>query len=431
MCINDALEEIGWGKYQELVYSNCFLAILLATLWMEMVSLLMHDYEGEYWEIFLLPVCLNFGSLIGCYLQSFITDKVGRASIFKLSAIISSFGGLWLCVFPFSFMFHIGLCIIGFGLGGDMVISYTLLLESIPKSKINQLTLLNMGWNIGISFFIFTALIIELFWVFNSPGWMILVWVGTLSAGFLTYYRSRLLESPHYLYNRGDFRLDGVLIKIAEINENKDYIPRVFLRIQDKNVFENDHEKMLKNTILLTCEYFFANTPYYCLIFFMPDILPDCNDYMLYTVMFLQQLSGIPGVITASYLINSPFGPKYTRLLGFTVSAVFMFSLSLPLNDYLIFVVSCALFYFLSIGLSTLYTFSQEMYPTAIRGTANGWLCGISLITGCIGPVLFGQIKNMTGITPIFYILTVSFVLAAVFSFGIVDYTPKKAEYIN
>jgi putative MFS transporter len=306
----------------------------------------------------------------------------------------------------------------------------------MPKSKINQLTLLNMGWNVGISFFIFTALIIELLWVFNTPGWMILVWVGTLSAGFLTYYRSQLLESPHYLYNRGDFRLDGVLKKvfpkqIAEINKNIDYVPRVFLRVQDRVVLENNHENMLKNTISLTCEYFFANTPYYCLIFFMPDILPKCNDYVLYTVMFLQQLSGIPGVITASYLINGDFGAKYTRVLGFSISAVLMFSLSLPLNDYLIFVVSCGLFFFLTIGLSTLYTFSQEMYPTAIRGTANGWLCGISLITGCVGPVLVGQIKNMSGITPIYYILTASFSLAAVFSFGIVDQKPEKSEYIN
>lgn len=68
-------------------------------------------------------------------------------------------------------------------------------------------------------------------------------------------------------------------------------------------------------------------------------------------------------------------------------------------------------------GLSALYTHSQELYPTQVRGLGVGWVSGIALLTGVIAPLLTGILYDMGG-TP----LTLHFCAGCYFIAGLVAY---------
>lgn len=377
---------------------------------METTSLIMLDYDGAYWEIFLLPVSLNFGSLIGCFTQSYYVGKIGRAPVFQFSAFVALIGGLFLCCFHYTFMFHIGLCIIGYAIGGDMVIAYTILMESIPQTKQNSLTLLSVGWSFGVCICVFGAFVIEILIESEISAWKYLLWIGTISSAFLTYSRGFILESPMYLYDRGDLRLEKVLGKIADYNNSKEYIPMI--RHMDTEEIETD-KNFYAVTIFLSLEYLLTNFPYSTLFFFMPQILSVSELHIQYAIIFFQQLSGIPGILVAAYLITDKNTSVTIRSACFCVSGLLIFALSLDLDVWATSVISCLINLSMMTGLSLLYTYSQEVYCTETRGFMNGFLCGIGLVTGAFGNIVIGHVQEHYGSYASLWLLGGSFLLSS------------------
>ena len=376
---------------------------------MEVTSLIMVDYEGEYWEIFLLPVSLNLGSLIGCFSQSFYVGKLGRAPVFQFSAMVSTVGGLFLCCFHYSFMFHLGLCIIGYSVGGDMVIAYTILMESIPQSKSNSLTLLSVGWSFGVSLSVFGAFLIEVIIQSEISAWKYLLWVGTVTSALLAYFRGFILESPMYLYDRGDLRLESTLQKMAELNSN-DY--STCIDEADEGKIEKD-ENFYIMTIFLSIEYLLTNFPYSTLFYFMPQLLAVNELHVQYAVIFFQQLSGIPGILSASYWIKPRESSITIRSLCFCSSGLLILALSMDLDIWATSFISCLINLTMMTGLSLLYTYSQETYSTETRGYMNGFLSGIGLITGVFGSIIIGHVQQNYGSFATLWLLAFSFLLSS------------------
>jgi uncharacterized membrane protein len=86
--------------------------------------------------------------LIGCYSLSWSISKFRRSKIDKLSIAITVFGGLLssfgLTAFLLIVFFFVGICI-----GGDIAISYTILMECLPSKDVNFITLISCGCCIG------------------------------------------------------------------------------------------------------------------------------------------------------------------------------------------------------------------------------------------------------------------------------------------
>jgi MFS family permease len=107
----------------------------------------------------LLPVTLNLGMLVGSYFLSWLIGIYGRAKIYKLSIILTSGGGI-LCSIGGYYLFA-GLSLVGLGIGGDISISYTVMMECLPTSHQHYLTLVNIGYCIGAAVSSVLALVIE------------------------------------------------------------------------------------------------------------------------------------------------------------------------------------------------------------------------------------------------------------------------------
>ena len=54
----------------------------------------------------------------------------------------------------------------------------------------------------------------------------------------------------------------------------------------------------------------------------MPEFLSEFSTSEAYFIILIQQLSGIPGVILGSWLVETQLGRKYTSTLTFTLSAI-------------------------------------------------------------------------------------------------------------
>mmetsp|Transcript_17380 Transcript_17380/g.17318 ORF Transcript_17380/g.17318 Transcript_17380/m.17318 type:complete len:147 (-) Transcript_17380:61-501(-) len=145
-------------------------------IWTETTSIMMYkskDLEGILKT--LVPMSLNLGTLLGCYLFSYLIGYLGRAPVYRNTIIVTALGGMIISIFPYEYVILIGLLIIGFGIGGDMTLSSTVLMESIPPSNMRVITMLNIGYSFGTGLAILVAIIIEAIYFASVPDWVILI----------------------------------------------------------------------------------------------------------------------------------------------------------------------------------------------------------------------------------------------------------------
>lgn len=121
-----------------------------------------------------LAVSINLGTLIGCYVFSYLIGSLGRAKTFKLTVLISTIGGIFICLLPNYEILLIGLFVIGLGMGGDSAISTTVFMESIPYSQHKYLTILNISYCFGTAISICFAILLEFRLQTHRPSWLIL-----------------------------------------------------------------------------------------------------------------------------------------------------------------------------------------------------------------------------------------------------------------
>jgi hypothetical protein len=141
----------------------------------------------------------------------------------------------------------------------------------------------------------------------------------------------------------------------------------------------------------------------------MPQLLSVNELHVQYAVIFFQQLSGIPGILIASYWITSKDSSVTVRSLCFCISGLLILMLSMDLDIWATSFVSCLINLFMMTGLSLLYSYSQEIYCTETRGFMNGFLSGIGLVTGVFGSILTGHVQKEYGSFATLWLLASSF----------------------
>jgi len=328
-----------------------------------------------------LAISINFGTLVGCYVFSYLIGIYGRAPIFKITVAVAACGGILICIFPCYEVLLFGLFVIGLGMGGDGSIGTTVFMEAIPVSQHRTVTILNVSYCLGTALSIFFAILLEFRMSSEKPAWLILTWISTIISVILTYLRLDVLESPMFLYEIKSKQLKEVIKTIATINGKKEFnfsLPHERFssyneeEVVNSSVFEIFRNPLLKTTILQTIQYFWSSVAYTNMIFFMPSLLPESSDLNAYGVIFLQQIAGFLGIYIASKCIDTKLGRKGTEALAFLLSGLTIYPFMFSERIGIIYIWSAVSFGFLMMGLSTLYTHSQELYPTHVRGLGVG-----------------------------------------------------------
>ncbi len=322
------------------------------------------------------------GMALGSAVAGLYADRIGRKKTFLITLLIYSLAS-GVSAFAASIGFLILMRFItGFGLGGELPVVTTFVLESSPPELRGRRTaLLETYWAFGS-----IAAALVGFLVIPAFTWRAAFAITVLPALYALYLRRTLPETPAF----------------RSLNR------RLSIRANMIRLWQTEFRR---RTTVLWVLWFTANFAYYGMFFWLPSVLVLKGYSLIHSFgyVLIMAIAQVPGYLTAAWLVER-LGRKKTLILFSLLSAVaallFGFSDTLPL-----LLVCGLLLNFSNLGAwGATYVFSVEQYPAASRATGLGWAMGIGKLGGVIAPYLVGVLvtahATFGAIFSIFFVVT-------------------------
>jgi len=309
-------------------------------------------------------------SAMGGWAAGILADRFGRVRMLQLTI-------LWFAVFTFlsgfthtyaQLLFTRGMQ--GFGFGGEWSVGSVLVAETIEaRHRGKAAGLVQSSWALG-----WAAAAISFWGVYTlvppALGWKILFWMGIAPALLVLYIRRGVEESPAYLSGRISRAASG----------SASYL----------NIFR---PQLLRTTVwasLLSCGMLGA---YYSVTTWLPTYL-KVERHLSVTGTSAYLLVVIGGSF-AGYLMSAWLSDALGRRRCFMLFAVCGMLLivaytRLPITDGEMLFLGFPLGFFLSGIFSGMGAFLTELYPTAVRGSGQGFCYNFGRAVGAICPALIG-----------------------------------------
>ncbi|HUG05928.1 MAG TPA: MFS transporter [Candidatus Limnocylindria bacterium] len=354
------------------------------------------------------------GMLLGAAISGRLADRYGRRLIFQSTLVLFSVGALLSALAPTFETLLVARVVAGLGLGGELPVVATLVSEFSPRAhRGRMIVLLESFWAYGT----LAAGLVALF-VLPQWGWRGAFVVAALPALYVVYLRNALPESPRYLAERGrTAEADAIVRRV----ERAGGAPVLTLgaavapaRSKRTSVAELWSPAYRRRTAMLWILWFGIVFTYYGIFLYVPSLLAarGLSEVRSNEFFFLSTIAQIPGYFSAAWLVER-WGRKptlVTYLLG-TAAAAFMFGNSGTGTDAFVY---AALLSFFNLGAwGVVYTYSPELYPTAIRATGAGLAAAVGRVGGIIGPFLTPVLVPTLGQAGVFAMFMVLLVVTA------------------
>jgi len=402
------IDELGWGRYQKSVFINCCCGIGLTMSWPIVVSIILLELtEIPVYLNSLIGSMLCIGNLIGCIWFSKMGDTLGRAYAFRRMIVLTSIGALLLIFSPNFYYMLPSIVILGVGLGGEIAITFTVLLENLPTFKRNLLPLVAVMFGIGAIFSAACGLLLRFTGTGGFGMWRSVALINfTLSLVF-SYMRMSVLESPVFLYEKKRIEdLIVVLQQIAQLNKKQDLVvdnlfeerenPEKEIPKADFKQLFNQHNA--KTTLALSVTQFLSTFIFFGVLLFMPVFIKTPNMEVSFLLMIGMQICGILGTFLGTKLMNTCLGRKWTHVIFNLLVAGILFGFFI--YDSVSYQIACACtFYFVNmINVTVITALVPESFAPEIRGVGSGWVMAISRVAGATSPIVVGMVYEMFGI---------------------------------
>lgn len=360
--LNKALEEIGFGRYQLILFILCGLGWAADNALFQLLAVTVQQINYEYdlrgLNGGLSTTFAYIGSACGAMIWGSISDVIGRRPAFMYTFVITAVFCITSGLFKSIHLVCISLFLMGIGFGGNLPIDGTLFLECIPPSKQSYLTLLSLWWPLGQ---VITSL---LAWLLlpgrscssyeceyeDNLGWRyVSIVIGSLCLVMtLSRYLFQLQESPKYLIARGRYEeAIDVLNFLAKGNgKTLDLKPEHFHgseEYQEATALSNTSfvarisplfQKDLRlTTILVWLIWAFVNIGYNIFNGYLPEFLANAGTVELsvaqtYLNYVIISLVAVPGSVLGMYLTDMSIGRRGTMAAAtfITGSSTFLFT---------------------------------------------------------------------------------------------------------
>ena len=280
-------------------------------------------------------------------------------------------------------------------------IAFVLMLELTTS------TYRSLAGNIGLASFAFGGVLITLFAYFTRH-WQKLLWILTVFIGLLYPYLYYMPESPMYLYSTKQYtKLEKLLRRIAKANGRTDseWYPtfQEFLNTQPSLHAVNEEKQTFAVKIRqLVCHR--ATTKRLLisnLIAFTGMLLFIKISYGLATMKISPYLGivigaavEIIGYIIANILMSTRLGRKRSLMIftGLTCVCVVMIPWLTKHSTVATAIISQLGKFAVSASLAVTWIFISELFPTSIRGSANGVVTAISRLGAITTPIIDSSI---------------------------------------
>lgn len=360
----------------------------------------------DYNIVIALLISLFFiGSMISSLIATSLSDYVGRARIIKYAMIFRIF--FIAAPILFKNVWVIMVCMLFLGVLNSMhsTIPYILLSEYLGKDyRDYYLTLMFI-------FESFSGIFTTLFFFFIQ-NWVIFFIFNLIYGIIFVIFSFLLLESPRYLYSNKKYsEAREVLKKISKINTGKE----MYLRFEKEDILNDSIAYTVISSHEITLKYIFTHNRYKKYIIILPLIwLLDAfaffainfmikyikeNIYLLNTIVFFSE--------AVSYKISNfamlKFGKRNTMIVSFLISA-FSFLCFYMLGQFqisdnlaLILILTFCAKFGASVVLNVSSIYTNESFPTHVRGRATALCSFLGKFGGIIAPFLV-EMSHFTGI---------------------------------
>lgn len=336
-------------------------------------------------QVGLLSSINLIGMAVGAAMAGMLADRFGRKAIFLWTLLVYSIA-TGLSALAVGFLSLIALrFIVGWGLGGELPVATTFVLESSPEpERARRVVWLESFWALGS---LISALLS--YFVIPSLGWRVAFLIGAVPALYVIILRWKLPESPQFN------RIKAIRIKESAWQKFNDLWSR----------------PNRTRTIALWILWFCIMFAYYGMFMWLPSIMvvKGFSVVKSFGYTLVMTLAQFPGYLSAAYLVET-WGRKKVLVTYMFMSALFALLFGFAPNTTILLLAGLGLSFFNLGAFGAMYAYSVEQYPTANRGTGMGWAMGIGRIGGWIAPymvgILVGRHFQIPTIFTIFFITT-------------------------
>src|SRR5215831_2621635 len=313
-------------------------------------------------------------SSFGGWFSGTLADRYGRVRMLQITILWYSIF-TFLCAFAQNFeQLFILRALHGFGFGGEWAAGSVLMGEVIrDKYRGRAVGLVQTGWAVGwgASALVYTALYAFLP---EELAWRILFAIGLLPAVFVFWIR-RHIEEPEIFRNA---QRERPTVGVAHL-------------------FSAFRGPYLWTTVKVSLMVAGAQGGGYAMGIWMPTYLRTVRGLSATSTggfLMVQILGALFGFLLGSYLSDA-IGRKQTFLWSaigsFVMILVYMF---VPMGNTALLLVGVPLFIIFLMKFPPMGPFMTELYPTEVRGTAQGFCYNAGRAIGSFLPTLVGFVSE-------------------------------------
>ncbi len=354
----------------------------------------------------LMAASTTIGMLVGALVFGYVTDKRGRKFMYLwdmivfvvFTAAIALANNYWSLL-----TFRI---ILGLAIGADYSISTTIISEFSPKESRGKLLAVNVSaWWVGSAVAFMVGYLLLPLGV-NSWRWMFAI--GMIPALVVLFLRRSVPESPRWLANAG--RTEEAKFVLKEITgEEGDVGKSSGRKASISTLFD---KRYIRSTLFVALFWFSYDVAFYGIGLFTPTILTifglSHSNAILGSAVFASV--AVIGSLLCIATVDS-WGRKAVTILGFVGMSVSLLVLSIVAIDvpksaftaggFALIIASMYILFQLTQTWGpggTDFIYPQELFPTSIRATGQGWGTSVSRVGAILGLVGFPQIVAYAGL---------------------------------
>jgi MFS family permease len=322
----------------------------------------------------LLAAVVLLISATGGWLAGLLADRFGRARILQMTI-------LWFALFTFlsgfthsfwQLLLTRGLQ--GLGFGGEWAVGSVLMGETIrAQHRGKAVGTVQGGWAIGwgLAAIFYTVL----FSVLPAAiAWRAMFWIGILPALLVFYIRRYVPEPAVYRQTRLQLERMGHRSHFLEI-----FGPT-----------------LLRITLLTSLMATGAQGGYYAITTWLPTFLKTTRGLSVLNTggyLFVVIAGSFVGYMVGAYLTDR-LGRRWTLIVFAAFSFVTItFYTYLPISNHVMLVLGFPLGFFASGSFSPMGSFLTELFPTRVRGSAQGFAYNFGRGVGALFPTLVGYLS--------------------------------------
>jgi MFS family permease len=313
-------------------------------------------------------------SSLGGWFSGTLADRFGRVKMLQITILWYSVF-TFLCAFAQNFeQLFILRALHGFGFGGEWAAGAVLMGEVIrDKYRGRGVGLVQTGWAIGwgASALVYTAI----YWLLpEALAWRVLFGVGLFPAVFVFWIR-RHIQEPEIFEAR---RRDNPPVGFSHLF----------------SAFRGPH---LWVTVKISLMVAGAQGGGYAIGIWMPTYLRTVRHFSATATggfLLVQILGALFGFLLGSYLSDA-IGRKWTFLWSAILSFVFiLLYMFVPMGDTALLFAGLPLFTVLLIKFPPMGPFMTELFPTGLRGNAQGFCYNSGRAIGSFFPTMVGYVSQ-------------------------------------